>query len=266
MRRQIFFAYGALAHLAFLPIYAWLAAFVGNFIVPWTIDSPASPANSQSLGWATMFDIALIAMFGLQHSIMARPSFKAVWTKIVPVPIERSTYVWASNIVTAVLMLQWRAVDVNVWNVTTPELRLVLWAVFAAGWLMVPAVSLLINHFDLFGSRQVYLYLKDLENKPLPFRTPSLYSRMRHPLYVGWIIAFWATPTMTLGHLLFATGMTSYILIAIVFEERNLITQFGPQYEEYRRQVPMFVPWRTGRRADSNSQPVPTRVTVSDRL
>jgi len=151
-----------------------------------------------------------------------------------------------SNAVTALLMWQWQAVDVTVWHVQTQAIRCTIWTVFLAGWLMVPLVSLMINHFDLFGSRQVWLYLKDLENKPLPFRTPSLYARMRHPLYVGWMIAFWATPTMTVGHLLFAAGMTTYILIAIVFEERNLIEHFGPQYAEYRRQVPRFIPWRVG--------------------
>jgi len=242
MRRKLFFVYGVAGHLAFLGIYAWLAVFVGNFFLPHTIDRPATASTGQAL----LVDIGLIVLFGLQHSIMARPSFKQVWTKIVPPPIERSTYVWVSNAVTALLMWQWQAVDVTVWHVQTQAIRCTIWTVFLAGWLMVPLVSLMINHFDLFGSRQVWLYLKDLENKPLPFRTPSLYARMRHPLYVGWMIAFWATPTMTVGHLLFAAGMTTYILIAIVFEERNLIEHFGPQYAEYRRQVPRFIPWRVG--------------------
>jgi len=242
MRRQLFFAYGVAGHLMFLVVYAWLAGFVGNLIVPRSIDhSPTGP-----VAWALVVDLGLIALFGLQHSIMARPSFKAIWTKIVPPPIERSTYVWVSNGVTALLMLQWRSIDVIAWEITSPAGRAAVWALFAAGWLMVPFASMLISHFDLFGSRQVWLYLKDLENKPLPFRTPSLYSRMRHPLYVGWLIAFWSAPTMTIGHLIFAAGMTTYILIAIVFEERNLIQLFGHQYEEYRRQVPMFIPWRTG--------------------
>lgn len=240
MRRTAFFVYGVTGHLLFLVTYAWLAGFVGNFLVPRSIDSPAS--NSVPLAVAT--DLGLIALFGLQHSIMARPAFKRVWTRIVPQPIERSTYVFASNAVTMLLMWQWRAVDLVVWDVRHPVGRWMLFGLFAVGWLMVPAVSLMIHHFDLFGTRQVWLYLCGREYAPLPFRTPLLYSQVRHPLYVGWAIAFWATPTMTAGHLLFAAGMTAYMLLAAVFEERDLIGYFGHQYEEYRRHVPMFVPWR----------------------
>jgi protein-S-isoprenylcysteine O-methyltransferase Ste14 len=240
MKRIAFFVYGVTGHLLFLATYAWLAGFVGDLVVPHSIDSPASG----SVPLAVAIDLGLIALFGLQHSIMARPAFKRVWTRIVPQPIERSTYVFASNAVTVLLMWQWRAIDLVVWDVRQPVGRGLLYGLFAVGCLMVPAVSLMIHHFDLFGTRQVWLYLRGREYTSLPFRTPLLYSRVRHPLYVGWAIFFWATPTMMAGHLLLAAGMTAYMLLAVVFEERDLIAYFGHQYEEYRRQVPMFVPWR----------------------
>jgi protein-S-isoprenylcysteine O-methyltransferase Ste14 len=238
MKRWAFFIYGVIGHLGFLAVYAWLAAFVGNLLVKRSIDSPATGSVARSL----VIDLGLIVLFGLQHSIMARPAFKQVWTRIVPQPIERSTYVFVSNAVTILLMWQWRAVDLVVWDVEHPAGRWLLYGLFATGWLMVPTVSLMINHFDLFGTRQVWLYLRGREYTSLPFRTPMLYSQIRHPLYIGWALAFWATPTMTVGHLLLAAGMTAYMLLAVVFEERDLLAHFGRQYEEYRNRVPMFVP------------------------
>lgn len=241
MKRVLFFIYGVTGHLLFLAVYTWLALFVGNFLLPKTIDAPAADSTLLAL----TIDVGLIALFGLQHSVMARPAFKRVWTKIVPQPIERSTYVFASNAVTALLMWQWRAVELVIWDVQDPIGRGLLYALFAVGWLLVPAVSLMINHFDLFGTRQVWLYLRSREYTSLPFRTPYLYGKVRHPLYVGWMIAFWATPTMTAGHLLFAVAMSSYMLLAVVFEERDLIAHFGHRYEEYRRRIPMLLPrWR----------------------
>jgi len=249
MKRTVFFVYGVTAHLCFLATYAWLACFVGNLLVEHSVDSPIAGSVLPAL----LIDLGLIVLFGLQHSIMARPAFKEVWTKIVPRPIERSTYVFASCVVTVLLIWQWRAVDLVVWDVQDTVGRWLLYGLFTVGWLMVPAVSLMINHFDLFGTRQVWLYLRGKEYTSLPFRTPMLYSQMRHPLYVGWAIAFWATPTMTVGHLLLAGGMTGYMLVALVFEERDLIAHFGRQYEEYRARVPMFVP-RFGR-----AEPAPGR-------
>lgn len=238
MQRTAFFIYGVTGHAIFLAVYAWLAGFVGNFLVPHSIDSqPTTP-----IPLAVAIDLGLIALFGLQHSIMARPAFKRVWTKIVPQPIERATYVYAANAVTILLMWQWQPINLVVWNVQQPAGRLLLQGLFAAGWLLVPAVTMMISHTDLFGTRQVWLYFRGREYTSLPFRTPMLYSKMRHPLYVGWAIAFWATPTMTAGHLLFAAGMTAYMLVAVVFEERDLISYFGRQYEDYRRRVPAFVP------------------------
>lgn len=240
MKRMAFFIYGVTGYLLFLATYVWLAGFVGDLLVPRSIDSPASDSVALSLA----IDLGLIVLFGLQHSIMARPAFKQIWTRIVPQTVERSTYLFASCAVTIFLIWQWRAVDLVIWDVRHPAGRWLLYGLFATGWLMVPAVSLMIHHFDLFGMRQVWLYLRGQEYTPLPFRTPLLYSRVRHPLYIGWAIAFWATPTMTAGHLLFASGMTGYMLLAVVFEERDLIAHFGHQYLEYRNRVPMFVPWR----------------------
>lgn len=236
MMRKVFFLYGVIGHLLFLAVYAWMAVFFGDFVVGKTIDSPAGG----SVGLAVAVDLGLILLFGLQHSIMARPSFKKVWTKIVPQPIERATYVWVSCIVTAVLLWQWRPIGWVVWDAQLPAARWLLHGLFIVGWVMVPVVSLLINHFDLFGTRQVWLHLRGREYTSLPFRTPGLYKQMRHPLYVGWMIAFWAAPTMTAGHLVMAAGMSIYILIAIGFEERNLIEHFGRHYVDYRKRVPMF--------------------------
>ena len=240
IKRAVFFVYGVTVHLLFLVTYLWLACFVGNVVVTHSIDTSAAGAA----GPAVVIDLGLIILFGLQHSIMARPTFKRVWTKIVPEPIERATYVLASCVVTAVLIWGWRTVDVVVWDVESPVGRGILWVLFGTGWFMVPAVSLLINHFDLFGTRQVWLHLRGRGYTSLPFRKPSIYSQIRHPLYVGWMILFWAAPRMTVGHLIFAAGMSAYILIAIVFEERNLVEHFGSEYEAYQREVPMFVPRR----------------------
>jgi protein-S-isoprenylcysteine O-methyltransferase Ste14 len=242
MRRWCFFVYGVFCHLLFLATYAYMAGFVGNFLVPKSIDSaPAEPL----LGIGV--NLLLIGLFGVQHSIMARPWFKRVWTRLVPQPIERSTYCLFSCIVTFILMWQWRGLDAVVWDVQDPVGRGLLWALFAAGWLMVPAVSLMINHFDLFGTRQVWLYLRGRPYTPLPFRTPMLYNRIRHPLYVGWALAFWATPTLTLGHLLFAGVLTLYMAVAAVIEEHDLVNHFGDAYREYQRRVPRYIP-RLGER------------------
>lgn len=242
MKRIVFFTYGVFGHLMFLAVYAYLAGFVGSFmgIVPKSIDYPVNP--DVPLAMAIAINLSLIILFGAQHSIMARPAFKAVWTRWVPRPIERSTYVHASNMVTILLMWLWQPIDVVVWNVTWQPARIALMVLFAAGWLLVPLVSLMINHFDLFGTRQVWLYFRGREYSSLPFRTPMLYLYVRHPLYIGWALAFWATPTMTLGHLLFASAMTGYMALAAQVEERDLVQHFGQEYETYRKQVPQFVP------------------------
>jgi protein-S-isoprenylcysteine O-methyltransferase Ste14 len=238
MKRTAFFVYGVLCHALFLGVYAYMAGFFGNFGVPRSVDSH----GGGPIGWAILIDLALVAVFGLQHSVMARPAFKRVWTRIVPQPIERSTYVLLSCLAVGLLMWQWRAIDIIIWDAPEGPARWLLWGLFAAGWLMVPAVTTMINHFDLFGTRQVWLHLLGREYQPLPFRTPLLYGWIRHPLYVGWALAFFATPTMTVGHLLLAGSLTVYMLAAMLVEERDLLAHFGKQYEDYMRRVPRFVP------------------------
>jgi protein-S-isoprenylcysteine O-methyltransferase Ste14 len=237
MRRWSFFFYGVFCHLLFLATHVYLAGFVGNLLVPKSLDS----APTDGL-FAVGVDILLIGLFGLQHSIMARPWFKSIWTRLVPQPIERITYVLISCVAVYFLMWQWQGLDAIIWNVQHSVGRGFLWGLFAVGWLLVPAVSLMINHFDLFGTRQVWPYLRGRPYTSLPFRTPLLYNRMRHPLYVGWALAFWATPTMTLGHFLFAGAMTLYMVIAARIEERDLVNHFGDTYRAYQRRVPRYIP------------------------
>lgn len=237
MQRRSFFVYGVVCHLLFLATFAYMAGFVGYFLIPKSINS--APAGFLH---AVRIDLLMIGLFGLQHSLMARSWFKHYWTRLIPQPIESSTSVLLSCAVTFFLMWQWQGLDAIVWNVFHPVERGLLWRLFAAGWLLVFVVSLMINPFDLFGTRQVWLYLRGRPYTPLPFRTPLLYSCVRHPLYVGWVLAFWATPTMRLGHLLFAATLTLYITIAALIEERDLVGHFGNAYRAYQRRVPMFIP------------------------
>jgi len=256
MKRWMFFAYGVACHVLFLGVYAYLCGFTGNLVVAKSIDSPTGTALAPALA----INLALLLAFGGSHSIMARPGFKRVWTRIVPQPIERSTYVLVSCLVLALLMWQWRAMPAIIWDVQNPLGRAILWGLFATGWLLVPAVSLMISHFDLFGTRQVWLHFQGRQYEPLAFRTPMLYAHVRHPLYIGWATAFWATPTMTAGHLLFAIVLTMYMGLASLVEERDLIAHFGEQYEHYRRTVPRFFPrLRTGgsrKPSLENSEPI----------
>ena len=238
MKRWLFFLYGVGCHLLFLATFAFMAGFVGNLLVPKSIDS----AVEGTTGAAIAINLLLLSLFGAQHSIMARPVFKRIWTRIVPEPIERSTYVLISCLVTILLMWQWRGMGGVVWDVQQPVFRTALWGLFAIGWLMVPLVSLMIDHFDLFGTRQVWFYLQGRDYEALPFRVPLFYKHVRHPLYIGWAIAFWATPTMTVGHLLFAVVTTGYMGLAVLLEERDLVAEFGAEYEDYRRRIPMFIP------------------------
>jgi methanethiol S-methyltransferase len=242
MKRWAFFLYGVGCHVMFFGVFAYMAGFVANVLVPKSIDTVVEG----TVGAAVAIDLLLLGLFAAQHSIMARPAFKRVWTRFVPEVIERSTYVLLSNLVVMLLMWQWRGIDAVVWDVRQPVLQAALWGLFAVGWLLVPAVSLMIDHFDLFGTRQVLLQLKGRAYEALPFRVPLLYKRVRHPLYIGWAIAFWATPKMTAGHLLFAVVLTAYMAVAAQIEERDLVAYFGRAYEEYRRRVPMFVPRRKG--------------------
>lgn len=238
VKRIAAFVYGSASYALFLATFLYAVGLIGDIAVPKSMDSgPRGP-----LGEALLVDALLLAAFALQHSVMARPAFKRLWTRIVPEPIERSTYVLASSVALLVLFWQWRPIGGLIWQVDDPTGRVVLHAVYAVGWLTVLASTLLINHFDLFGLRQVWLYLRDEPYTSLAFGTPGLYRWVRHPLYVGWLLAIWATPTMTATHLVFALATTGYILGAIQLEERDLIRAHGHAYRTYREEVPMLVP------------------------
>jgi protein-S-isoprenylcysteine O-methyltransferase Ste14 len=247
MRRNLYLAYGLLAYVCFLGTFLYLAGFVGNIFVTNSLDAAA-----ESPWWSALaVNTLLVAVFALQHSVMARPTFKRWWTRFVPEPIERSTYVMATNVALLLLFWLWQPMGGVVWDVQNTVGRVALYALCVAGWLTVLATTFLINHFDLFGLRQVWLNFRGKPYESLGFVTPGPYSLVRHPLYVGWMTAFWATPTMTIAHLLFAAGMTVYMLVAIVFEERNLVDFYGEKYAAYRRRVPMLVPNVLRRKRDA---------------
>jgi protein-S-isoprenylcysteine O-methyltransferase Ste14 len=214
--------------------------FIGGFAVPKTIDSAPEIPPVQ----AALVDAGLLAVFALQHSIMARQWFKNRLTRLIPEPAERSTYVLASSLALIALFRWWQPIGGTVWNVETPAIAVALYAVCAAGWLLVLLATFLLNHFDLFGLRQVWLQLVGTPYTRLHFNKPLFYRFVRHPLYLGWLLAFWATPRMTAAHLLFAGLGTAYILVAIQFEERDLVRTHGEQYLQYRREVPMILPVR----------------------
>ena len=245
-KRILFFAYGTVSYLIFLGTFLYAVCFIGNFGVARTLDGEASGPFAVNFA----IDAGLLALFAVQHSVMARKWFKDWWTKIVPSPIERSTYVLFSSLALILLFWQWRPLGGTIWTVEDPVGRLALRIFFAFGWGLLLLSTFLINHFDLFGLRQVWLYLMDRPNTALRFVTPGPYRLVRHPLYVGWLFAFWMTPLMTLAHLLFSVLTTAYILLAIQFEERDLIRDHGKRYEEYRRSVPMLIPF-VGKRGSS---------------
>jgi methanethiol S-methyltransferase len=248
-KRIAFFAYGSLSYLIFLGTFLYAIGFIGNFGLPTTLDGAARGP----LGIAVAIDVGLLTLFAAQHSIMARKWFKEAWTRVVPKPIERSTYVLFSSLALILLFWQWRPLGGVVWSIEDPIGQLILRVMFAFGWVLVLLSTFLINHFDLFGLRQVWLYLRGRAYTTLHFGTPGPYRLVRHPLYVGWLFAFWSTPTMTLAHLLFSIATTSYILMAIQFEERDLAREHGEAYESYRRSVPMLIPF-TRRNSDLGPQ------------
>jgi protein-S-isoprenylcysteine O-methyltransferase Ste14 len=239
MKRVSFFAYGLACYLMFLGVFLYAVPFIGNFLVPKTLDAGG-------FGWpmwaAVVVNVGLLVAFGVQHSVMARPTFKRWWLRFVPEPIERATYVLATNLCLIAAFILWQPMPALVWDAQGALARGAMWAMFAFGWATVLITTLLINHFDLFGLRQVWLHLLGRPYTRVGFKKPVAYRVVRHPLYVGWIMAFWATPTMTVGHLLFALGLTAYILIAIRFEERNLVEEHGESYAAYRRSTPMLIP------------------------
>jgi len=230
--------YGSVAYTLFLGTILYAIAFVGGLPVPKTIDSGAPGP----LPLALIVNTALLGLFAVQHSVMARPAFKRWWKAIVPDSVERSTYVIFSSLALVLLFWQWQPMPQPIWSVTDPTGVVFLRVVFWAGWALVFLSTFLINHFELFGLRQVWCRLTGKTLPPPAFRTPSLYRHVRHPLYLGFLLAFWSTPVMTMGHLLFAAATTGYILIAIQLEERDLIAIFGDRYRRYREQVSMLIP------------------------
>lgn len=237
MSRSLIFIYGVASYLLFLGTILYAIGFVGNFLVPISIDS--KPTGD--LATALLVNVGLLGIFAVQHSVMARPIFKKWWTKIIPEAAERSTYVFLTCAALILLFVYWQPLGGSVWQVTDPVGVKVLYGVFALGWGIVFLSSFLINHFDLFGLRQVTLNLQNKAYTALPFKTPFLYKYVRHPLYVGLLLGFWATPDMTVTHLFFAIATTAYIFIGMQFEEHDLKNAL-PEYAGYRQRVPMIVP------------------------
>lgn len=251
MRRIAFFLYGVICYVVFLATFLYAVGFVANVLVPRGIDSPQTTSPVQ----AVVVDAVLLLVFGLQHSVMARQGFKRAWTKIVPGPLERSTFVLFASLALILLFWQWQPIGGAVWEVRDPFARMALQGISLLGWGIVLLSTFLINHFDLFGLRQVFLYLRGVEYTALDFRRPLFYNYVRHPIYLGFILAFWATPSMTVAHLVFALATTGYILVAIQLEERDLVRNYGSRYEAYRHQVSMLVPRMPRRQEEAAINP-----------
>ncbi|MFN7997722.1 MAG: isoprenylcysteine carboxylmethyltransferase family protein [Bryobacteraceae bacterium] len=238
--RVMTFLYGILCYLIFCATFLYAVAFLGDFGFVKSIDS----GPDTGIGQALAINAALLALFAVQHSVMARQWFKQAWASLVPPPVERSTYVLFSSLAMILLFWLWRPMGGEIWEVDAPAARNAIWGVYALGWVILLAATFLINHFDLFGLRQVYLHLIGRPYTGLEFRTPGFYRYVRHPLYVGWLCIFWATPSMTTAHLVFAIATTAYILLAIRWEENDLIRIHGERYRVYREQVPKLIPLR----------------------
>ena len=239
MKRIFFLLYGLVSYLVFFGTFLYAIGFVGNLVVPKAIDGePTTPLVS-----AVLINASLLLLFALQHSIMARPAFKRWWTKWVPLALERSTYVLLASLCLMLMMWQWQPIGGIIWSVDNAVIKTILLVLYMTGWTIVLVSTFLINHFDLFGLRQVWLNFQDRPYTALPFRLPLFYKFVRHPLYLGFLIAFWSTPVMTVAHLLFALLTTGYILTAIQLEERDLLSHFGERYRNYKKWAPMLIPF-----------------------
>jgi methanethiol S-methyltransferase len=239
MKKTLFLLYGIIAYVIFFGTFCYAVGFVSSIGVPKHIDSEPQ----SSLGMAILINAGLLSLFALQHSIMARPAFKRWWTQFIPESIERSTYVLLASLCLILLFLKWEPMGIIVWQVESEGIQFLLQFFCLMGFGIVLVSTFLINHFDLFGLRQVWLQFMDVKYQSLPFRTPFFYKYVRHPLYLGFMIAFWATPTMTAAHLIFAIMTTGYMLTAIQFEENDLIKHFGIRYRDYKRSAPMLIPF-----------------------
>jgi protein-S-isoprenylcysteine O-methyltransferase Ste14 len=238
MSRIAIFAYGVLSYLVFFAVFLYGIGFIGGFLTPTSLDA----VPTSSLGHALTVDLALLAAFAVQHSGMARPAFKAWWKRYVPEAAERSTYVLLSSLALAALYVYWEPIGGVIWNAQDGVVRNGVIGLYLFGWLLLLYTTFLIDHFDLFGLKQVWRRLANKTYRAPVFRTPSLYKLVRHPLYIGWLTIFWAAPTMTVSHLIFALATTAYILIAIGLEERDLVSAFGATYVDYRARTPMLIP------------------------
>lgn len=239
MKRILALTYGILAYVFFQATFVYAIFFVGNVWVSKTIDS----GTQSPLPITIAVDLAVLAVFAVQHSVMARKNFKRVWTRVVPEPVERATYVVAATSALALILWQWKPIPRVVWDLRGTAAEPEIQALFWLGWGVLLLATFLVNHFELFGLAQVWAYAARRKPSASTFKTPALYRVVRHPIYLGFVIAFWATPTMTVGHLLFSIGTTSYILLGIYFEERDLIASYGQRYREYRQRVPMLIPF-----------------------
>jgi len=249
--RLLILFYAIVSYAVFLVSFLYALGFLGNYLVPKSIDA-GSPMN---LSKAIIVDLLLLGLFAIQHSIMARPAFKQWWAKIFPVACQRSTYVLLSSLILLLLFWQWRPIPMPVWQINGIAAWLLI-GVYWLGWLIVLASTFMIDHFDLSGLRQAFFALRGAEVPGQSFKTPLLYKIVRHPIMLGFLLVFWATPEMTAGHLLFAIVTTAYILVGLRFEERDLIAQFGATYQQYRGRVPMLLPRIFGRRRAEDRQSV----------
>jgi protein-S-isoprenylcysteine O-methyltransferase Ste14 len=240
MTRIFAFLYGLVSYLVFFGTFLYAIGFVEGLVVPKTIDTGTVVSFAEAL----IVNLLLMSLFAVQHSLMARKQFKDWWTQYVPKSVERSTYVLLASLALVLLFWQWRPMPAVVWQIADPAIAASIMALSFVGWLLVLTSTFLINHFELFGLHQVTNNLVGRDMPPMRFKTPVLYKVVRHPIYLGFIIAFWAAPTMTVGHLLFAAVTTAYIFVGIFLEERDLVEVFGDEYRRYRERVSMLVPWR----------------------